>query len=254
MPKARWTSRSRAARRGGQVPVGPGLVASGAGLVPYARVGKGEAIYTRDLLVAIPGFPVAVEPAGKNVSLRLWGNLPELSDSPVRESAVILHDSKSFDLDLTLVRGRIVITNTRAKGHATVWLRAGGCAADPGTSRAIPSGSNCTAVGPPGRRSRAPPKRARARFGCGRSTASRASFQLKGEQDRVVDVRRPGAVLLPRRQPGGCLAGRPREARRRPPGPTPRRLPRPSRRRSRRPWWTTPPGCAARSSTASAPR
>jgi hypothetical protein len=103
----------------------PGLIASRGSHQAYFRVGKGDAIYTRDLLVAIPGFEIALAPASKNVSLKLWGNLPELSSSPVRESAVILHDSKSFDLDLSLVRGRIVVTNTRAKGEATVWLRVG---------------------------------------------------------------------------------------------------------------------------------
>jgi len=37
---------------------------------------------------------------------------------------VVLHDTRAFDLDLTLVRGRVVVTNTRAKGAARVWLRA----------------------------------------------------------------------------------------------------------------------------------
>ena len=103
----------------------PGLVASRGTHQAYSRVGKGDAIHTRDLLVAIPGFEIDLATAGKTVSLKLWGNLPDLSDSPVRESAVILHDSKSYDLDLTLVRGRVVVTNTRAKGEATLWLRVG---------------------------------------------------------------------------------------------------------------------------------
>ena len=103
----------------------PGLLGSRGSHQAYFRIAKGDAIHTRDLLVAIPGFEIAIAPANKNVSLELRGNLPELSDSPVRESAVILHDSKSYDLDLTLVRGRVVVANTRAKGEATVWLRVG---------------------------------------------------------------------------------------------------------------------------------
>src|SRR5262249_40448136 len=46
------------------------------------------------------------------------------SDSPALESAVVLHDSKSYDVDLTLVRGRVVLTNTRSKGPAKIWVRA----------------------------------------------------------------------------------------------------------------------------------
>ncbi|MFQ3652132.1 MAG: hypothetical protein SNJ75_17575, partial [Gemmataceae bacterium] len=89
----------------------------------YQRVRKGETLYSRDVHVALPGFKVEIETATKNVGLLLWGNLPELSDSPVLESAVIFHDSKAYDLDLTLLRGRIVLTNVREKGSAKVWLR-----------------------------------------------------------------------------------------------------------------------------------
>jgi len=89
----------------------------------YQRVLKGETLSSRDVHVALPGFKVEIEPASKTVGLLLWGNLPELSDSPVLESAVIFHDTKAYDLDLTLLRGRIVLTNTREKGSAKVWLR-----------------------------------------------------------------------------------------------------------------------------------
>jgi hypothetical protein len=89
----------------------------------FSRVHKGEALYSRDVLVALPGFKVNVEPTSKNVDLLLWGNMPELSSSPVLESAVVLHDSRAYDLDFTLLRGRVVLTNTREKGAAKVWLR-----------------------------------------------------------------------------------------------------------------------------------
>jgi hypothetical protein len=104
----------------------PGLVASRGTGQPFARVSKGEELFSRDLLVALPGFKVEAESASGGVKLTLWGNLPQLSDSPALESAVILHDSKAYDLDLTLVRGRVVLTNTRSKGAAKVWLRAEG--------------------------------------------------------------------------------------------------------------------------------
>ncbi len=100
-----------------------GLVASEGTFQAYNRVKSGNAIHSRDILVALPGFKVDIEPASKGVGLTLWGNLPELSDAPVLESAVILHDTKAFDLDLTLLRGRILLKNTKEKGAAKVWLR-----------------------------------------------------------------------------------------------------------------------------------
>ena len=119
----------------------PGLVASEGNFLPYTRVAKGETIHTRDLLVAIPGFGVVLEPVGKNVSLTLQGNLPELSDSPVLESAVILHDTKAYDLDFTFIRGRVILTNTRTKGAAKIWLRK-----DIGVQLTLPEPGDCVAL------------------------------------------------------------------------------------------------------------
>jgi uncharacterized protein (TIGR03000 family) len=101
----------------------PGLVTSKGNGHRFVRAEKGDAVYSRDLLVAIPGFKIDLAPTSKAVKMTLWGNLPGLSDSPVMESSVILHDSKAYDLDFTLVRGRVVLTNTRAKGPAKIWLR-----------------------------------------------------------------------------------------------------------------------------------
>lgn len=100
-----------------------GLLSSRGNFIAFSRVFKGEDLTSRDLLVAIPGLKADIEPRSKNVRLTLWGNLPGLSDSPVLESAVVLNDTRAFDLDVTLVRGRIVLTNTKAKGLAKVWLR-----------------------------------------------------------------------------------------------------------------------------------
>lgn len=101
----------------------PGLMASEGTHKPYLRVSKDETLYSRDVLVALPGFKVDVEPTARAVRLTLWGNLPGLSDSPVLESSVVLHDSKAYDLDFTLLRGRVVLTNSRTRGEAKVWLR-----------------------------------------------------------------------------------------------------------------------------------
>lgn len=89
----------------------------------FRRVRTGQDLYSRDLLVCLPGFKAALEPASKGVELLLWGNLPELSSSPVLESAVVLHDTRAYDLDFTPVRGRIMLTNKKARGEAKVWMR-----------------------------------------------------------------------------------------------------------------------------------
>jgi uncharacterized protein (TIGR03000 family) len=101
----------------------PGLLGSKGTGQPFTRYEKGDTLFSRDLLVAIPGLKVNIEPDSKNVKLTLWGNLPGLSDSPVLESAVVLHDSRAYDLDFTLVHGRVVLTNSRKEGAARVWLR-----------------------------------------------------------------------------------------------------------------------------------
>jgi hypothetical protein len=104
----------------------PGLVTSQGTGQRYVRMDKGEALYSRDVIMALPGFKVDTLAASKGVKLTLWGNLPGQSDSPVLESTVILHDTKAFDLDFTLIRGRVVLTNNRTSGAAKVWLRAEG--------------------------------------------------------------------------------------------------------------------------------
>lgn len=101
----------------------PGLMSSEGTFLPFKRVEKGEDVYSRDLLVAIPGFKVNLEPTSGAVKMTLWGNLPELSDSPVLESTVVLHDTKAYDLDFTLITGRVVLENLK-DGPAKIWLRA----------------------------------------------------------------------------------------------------------------------------------
>lgn len=89
----------------------------------FERVRPGESVYSRDLLVALPGFQADIVPASKGVKLTLFGNLPEMSDSHVLESAVVLHDTSHYDIDFTHLRGRIILTNTKEKGEAKAWLR-----------------------------------------------------------------------------------------------------------------------------------
>lgn len=85
--------------------------------------GPKEELFTRDLLLALPGEQAEVEVRPETVKLTLWGNLPALSPFPGFESAVVLHDSRAFDLDFTLVRGRVVIVSQKPKGDVKVWVR-----------------------------------------------------------------------------------------------------------------------------------
>jgi hypothetical protein len=100
-----------------------GVLARASADKPFERVLKGEQVYTRDLLVCPPGLRVGLQTRSRAVLLTLWGNVPQLSESPVLESAVILHDNPDYDLDLTLVRGRVFLTNNQAKGPARIWVR-----------------------------------------------------------------------------------------------------------------------------------
>ncbi len=77
-------------------------------------------IYADDLIVALPAG--AINSKSKNVRLTLLSDLARVSPYPVFESAVQLHDS-NFDLDFTLDRGRVDITNIGRTGEAKVKIR-----------------------------------------------------------------------------------------------------------------------------------
>jgi hypothetical protein len=81
-------------------------------------------VFTADPLLSLPGYRSTVDLAN-GVRLTLWGHLPELfpETAPLRESEVVLHASKRFDLDLTLRRGRILVTNAKPAGSAQVRVR-----------------------------------------------------------------------------------------------------------------------------------
>ncbi len=75
-----------------------------------------------DLVIVGPGATLE----SKNGAVRVTGraDLNGAAPFPVIETAVVLHPAeKGVDLDLTLERGRIDITNARDKGQAVVRLR-----------------------------------------------------------------------------------------------------------------------------------
>lgn len=103
-------------------PVGDLLVNEHPGQ-PWRTVGYRGDIHSRDLLTALPGIQARLATSPRAVELTLWGNLPKLSEFSGLECAVMLHDSRSFDLDFTLRRGRVIVINRKESGAARVWLR-----------------------------------------------------------------------------------------------------------------------------------
>src|SRR5262245_41587767 len=89
----------------------------------WEALGAKDDVYSRDLLLSLPGARGVLETRDGSVRLTLWGNTPEMSTFPVLDSAVVLNDSRAYDLDFTLNRGRVVLTNIKKKGAARVWVR-----------------------------------------------------------------------------------------------------------------------------------
>jgi hypothetical protein len=109
---------------------------------PWEVIEPKADVSSRDLLLAMPLSQATVESKNGAVRLLFWGNLPQVSPFPILESAVVLHDSKGADLDLSPQRGRVVLTNTKEKGAAQVRVRLPGTVwelslSDPGTEVAL---------------------------------------------------------------------------------------------------------------------
>jgi hypothetical protein len=78
---------------------------------------KGE-LRAGDLLLGLPG--TLIEDAKGAARLTFLTDLSGHSPYPILEAAVILHASADHDLDFTLNRGRVDITNLKKKGAARV--------------------------------------------------------------------------------------------------------------------------------------
>jgi polyhydroxyalkanoate synthesis regulator phasin len=81
---------------------------------------KGE-IRAGDLLVGLPGAMLST--ANGAVDLTLLTDFDKNSPYPVLEAAVVLHASADHDLDFTLDRGRVDVTNRKKEGAARVRIR-----------------------------------------------------------------------------------------------------------------------------------
>jgi hypothetical protein len=82
-----------------------------------------QPVFSTDELLAWPGDQARIEAKSGAVQLTLWGNLPEFSSFPVLESAVVLHTDPNVDLDFTLKRGRVVVSNRANRVPARVRVR-----------------------------------------------------------------------------------------------------------------------------------
>jgi hypothetical protein len=74
--------------------------------------------------VGLPG--AALDSSNGAVRLQLLTDVDQRSPYPVLEAAVRLHQTPGVDLDFTLDRGRVDVTNNKEKGMARVRIRAHG--------------------------------------------------------------------------------------------------------------------------------
>jgi hypothetical protein len=81
---------------------------------------KGD-IKAGDLLVGLPGAVLST--ANGAVDLSLLTDFDKNSPYPILEAAVVLHASADHDLDFTLDRGRVDVTNNKKEGAARVRIR-----------------------------------------------------------------------------------------------------------------------------------
>jgi hypothetical protein len=88
----------------------------------WQRVEPGQPLPAGDLLLGVAG--AVVESKNGAVALQLRTDFD--SPMPVLEPAVILHPAGDYDLDFTLDRGWVDVTNKKKEGAARVHLRAWG--------------------------------------------------------------------------------------------------------------------------------
>ncbi len=89
----------------------------------WKRVASDDRVRTVMPLLSLPGYHSELK-LDSGPRLALWGNLPDLLDWPILESAVTLYAPPAgFDLDFTLDRGRVYLTGGKSGGPAKVRVR-----------------------------------------------------------------------------------------------------------------------------------
>ena len=83
-------------------------------------------VFATDQLLMLPGYRGEIR-FDSGVHLVLWGSLPELAklSIPVLESQVTINSQPGVDLDLSLERGRVLLSNHKPAGPALVRIRFG---------------------------------------------------------------------------------------------------------------------------------
>ncbi|MFO0864435.1 MAG: hypothetical protein U0744_07255 [Gemmataceae bacterium] len=84
---------------------------------------KSPGIETGQTLVTLPATRSTIQ-LSRGLQVKLWGAVPELQPAPqLYESMITLHASEKFDLDFTLLRGRVVLASTKNDKAAIVRMR-----------------------------------------------------------------------------------------------------------------------------------
>jgi hypothetical protein len=111
---------------GGLTDLPTALVAREDGKDDWKKISHGGVVNTSDTLVAMPGFVSHVR-SRTGVGLLLRGLVRDFMLADIMDflcdSAVILHANPKFDLDVTLLRGRIYLANRKEKGPCKIRLR-----------------------------------------------------------------------------------------------------------------------------------
>ncbi len=83
-------------------------------------------VFATDQLLMLPGFRGDVR-FDSGVQMLLWGNLPEFAKLaiPVLEAQVTINSQSGTDLDFSLERGRVLLSNHKKEGAALIRVRFG---------------------------------------------------------------------------------------------------------------------------------
>jgi hypothetical protein len=97
---------------------------------PWLKMDESSSdIFTNDIILALPGYKTDLKLKNNDVELHLWGNVPEQYAVPLEtplEVRLQLHPpSPDFDVDMTLVAGRIYITCPKPDTRIRVRLSGG---------------------------------------------------------------------------------------------------------------------------------
>jgi hypothetical protein len=99
------------------------LLVRARGSKKWVAPGRGTSVHAGDELVALPGTQGDVDIKGGAVRLSLVGLLPETAGSPARESVVRIGQPGTDVLDLTIERGRALVTNRKDGRDVRVRVR-----------------------------------------------------------------------------------------------------------------------------------